>query len=84
MLMLGRMALMRTGFRGLVMRLFLGFIRVFGVFLRLRIIVVSMFDGVRHRSPERYCYDECGYHKDRALKQDFGGEDTAKTKLIEP
>ena len=84
MLMLGRMALMRTGFRGLVMRLFLGFIRVFGVFLRLRIIVVSMFDGIRHRSPERHRYDECGYHKDRALKQDFGGEDTAKTKLIEP
>ena len=84
MLMLGRMALMRTGFRGLVMRLFLGFIRVFGVFLRLRIIVVSMFDGIRHRSPERHRYDECGYHKDRALKQDFGGEDAAKTKLIEP
>ena len=84
MLMLGRMALMRTGFRGLVMRLLLGFIRVFGVFLRLRIIVVSMFDGIRHRSPERHRYDECGYHKDRALKQDFGGEDTAKTKLIEP
>ena len=84
MLMLGLMALMRTGFRGLVMRLFLGFIRVFGVFLRLRIIVVSMFDGIRHRSPERHRYDECGYHKDRALKQDFGGEDTAKTKLIEP
>ena len=84
MLMLGRMALMRTGFRSLVMRLFLGFIRVFGVFLRLRIIVVSMFDGIRHRSPERHRYNECGYHKDRALKQDFGGEDAAKTKLIEP
>ena len=84
MLMLGLMALMRTGFRGLVMRLFLGFIGVFGVFLRLRIIVVSMFDGIRHRSPERHRYNERGYHKDRALKQDFGGEDAAKTKLIEP
>ena len=84
MLMLGRMALMRTGFRGLVTSLFLRFIRVFGVFLRLRIIVVSMFDGIRHRSPERHRYNECGYHKDRALKQDFGGEDAAKTKLIEP
>ena len=84
MLMLGRMALMRTSFRGLVTSLFLRFIRVFGVFLRLRIIVVSMFDGIRHRSPERHRYNECGYHKYRALKQDFGGEDAAKTKLIEP